>query len=555
MHNRKFFLIMLKPAILLILLFAYIKGMLFAQDPSVPPEKPKLIIGITISEMRYDYLNRFWNKFGNGGFKKLINNGVYCRNVHHDYLIAESGAGYASISTGAYPEVHGIVSDYWYDRLKDQVIYCIENDKTATIGGSYEEGRYSPGKMLAGTLSDQLRISNQFNSKSISVSLDPKAAILLGGHTANAAYWYDNQNGKWISSSYYIDSLDAWVNEFNSKNFSDIYLDKLWETLLPITEYSESIEDDNKFEAGLNGKRLFPYDLKVISTVKKGRTSYDVLKYSPYGNTYTKDFAIAAIVNENLGKDNYTDWLNVNFSATSFIGEKFLVRSVEMEDTYLRLDKDLEHFLNFIEGQVGMKNVLIYLTSENASADNPVYLSENGIPSGYFDYNSAMALLRTYLNLIYGNGEWVKFYYAQQIFLNKQLIEDSRLSLEDVQSRIAGFMIQFEGVSNALTSTHLLSNNYTRGYFEKIQKSFSQKRSGDILLHLSPGWIEKGIEKEFASSLHFDTHVPLVFYGWKIGKANVSRPLSVIDIMPSIAVFLDISCPASVEGNVITELF
>jgi arylsulfatase A-like enzyme len=226
-----------------------------------------------------------------------------------------------------------------------------------------------------------------------------------------------------------------------------------------------------------------------------------------------------------------------------------------MEDTYIRLDKDLEHFLNFIDEQVGMKNVLIYLTSENALAENPAFLVDNGMPSGYFNYNGATSLLGTYLNLIYGNGAWIKFYYAQQIYLNRQLIEDSKLNLEEFQDRVAGFMIQFEGVTNALTSTNLLKNNFTRGYFEKIQKSFSQKRSGDILIHLSPGWIEKGIDTEYASSLHFDTHVPLIFYGWKIGRTNVTRPISVTDIMPSIAVFLDISRPGSVEGDLIRELY
>jgi arylsulfatase A-like enzyme len=202
-----------------------------------------------------------------------------------------------------------------------------------------------------------------------------------------------------------------------------------------------------------------------------------------------------------------------------------------------------------------MKNVLIYLTSENALAEEPAFLVDNGMPSGYFNYNSATALLSTYLNLIYGNGTWIKFYYAQQIYLNRQLIEDSKLSFEEFQDRIAGFMIQFEGVNNALTSNNLLKNNFTRGYFEKIQKSYNQKRSGDILIHLAPGWIEKGADTEYSSSLHFDTHVPLVFYGWKIGRTNVTRPVSVTDIMPSIAVFLDISRPGSVEGDLIRELY
>jgi predicted AlkP superfamily pyrophosphatase or phosphodiesterase len=331
----------IKTIILLLMSVLIIKLDLTAQDPSVPPEKPKLIIGIIISEMRYDYINRYWNKFGDGGFKRLINKGVFCKNAHHDYLIAESGAGYASITTGAYPDVHGIVSDYWYDRLRDKITYCIENEKVETIGGSYEEGKYSPSKLLATTLSDQLRVSNQFNSKVISVSLDPKAAVISGGHTANAAYWYENTNGKWISSSYYVDSLPGWVNDFNSKEISNIYLDNTWETVRPLNEYTESIPDSNKYEIGLGGKNTFPYNLKTLSFVKRNKRDYSILKYTPFGNTYTKDFAIAAIVNENLGRTSYTDWLQVSFSATSFLSKNFSVWSVEMEDTYIRLDKDI----------------------------------------------------------------------------------------------------------------------------------------------------------------------------------------------------------------------
>ena len=541
--------------ILLIIGLSILNPGLEAQDPTVPPQKPKLVIGIVISGMRFDYLDRYWNKFSEGGFKRLVNNGVFCKNAHHDYLIAESGAGYASISTGAYPDVHGIVSDYWYDRVRDKVAYSIDNEKVTTTGGGFGEGRFSPSKMLAGTLSDQSRISSQFKSKVFSISLDPRAAILSGGHSANAAYWFDNEFGKWITSSYYLDSLPQWVNEFNSKEFANLYLDKSWETMFPISEYTESISDINKYERGIGGKVNFPYDLKVLSSLKKNKKNFKILRDTPFGNTFTKDFAISTIVNENLGKGENTDWLQVSFASTSFIGKNFHTWSVEMEDAYIRLDKDLEHFLNFIDEEVKMKNVLIYLTSENAMADNPSFLKDNGMPSGYFNYNNAMFLLKTYLNLIYGNGEWVKFYYAQQIYLNNKLIEDSKLSIVEFQNRVANFMTQFEGVSNALTSTNMLTNNYTRGYFEKMQRSFSQKRSGDILLHLYPGWIEKGAETEFESSLNYDSHVPLILYGWKTGRKTIIRPISVTDLMPTIAVFLNITRPGSIEGKLMEELF
>jgi hypothetical protein len=324
---------------------------------------------------------------------------------------------------------------------------------------------------------------------------------------------------------------------------------------LPIESYTESLPDDNKYETGFSGVKVFPYDLNKMSMVKKNQRNFDLLKYTPFGNSLTKDFAIATIVNEELGKDSYPDWLQVNFPASGYLGGKFSSNSAEIEDTYLRLDKDLEHFLLFLDEQVGMKNVLIYLTADNSMADDPSYMADQGLPAGYFNYNSSMSLLGAYLNLIYGKGDWIKFYYAQQIYLNRDLIENSKLSLIDFQDVVAAFMIQFEGVANTLTSTNLMTNNYTRGFFEKIQKSYNQKRSGDILLHLSPGWTEKGIDKPYASFFRYDSHVPLIWYGWKIGRSSIFRPVSVTDIMPTIAGFLDIPRSGSIEGNLIEELF
>lgn len=526
----------------------------FSQNPVIPSKKPKLIIGIVVSEMRYDYLERYWEKFGDGGFRRLVNNGVVCKNAHHDYLIAESSAGFATIATGAYPANHGLVADYWYDRLRGEIQSSIRDENANTLVGEYESGKYSPVHLKYSTLSDELRVANKFESKVISVSMDPRAAVISGGHAANASYWFDDISGKWISSSYYLDSMVNWVNVFNSKGFSDLYLKNTWNTLYPIKDYTESLEDNNPYEKGLKGQKTFPYDLSLLSTVKKKKTDYSLLRATPFGNSFTKDFAISAIVEEKLGKDDVTDWLSLNFSAGSYLGDSYNSWSIEMEDMYLRLDKDLEHFLNFVDKEIGMKNVLIYFTAENAASHDPAYLMNRRIPSGYFNYNSAVTLLRSYLNVIYGQGDWVKFYYSKQIYLNRTLIDDSKLSLSEFQERAARFILQFEGVSNVLTSSDLIRNNYTKGEFEKMQKTYNQKRSGDIILQLNPGWVETGAEREHSSSYNFDTHVPLIFYGWKTGRREISRNISVTDIMPTIAYFLNISRPQFVQGTIINEL-
>ena len=539
----------------LLSIFIFLTQSVFPQDRQIPSEKPKLVIGIVVSGMRYDFVNRYWDKFGEGGFKRLYSKGTNCKNTHHDYLIFEPGSGAASISTGAYPDVHGIVSDYWYDRLRNKIVFCVDDESVETVGGKFGEGKYAPTKLMISSLSDELRVADRFGPKVISISLDPKIAILSGGYAANGSYWYDNNSGKWNSSTFYMKSMPDWANDFNKKKIPDVYLSESWETLLPIDQYNSNIGNTNGNEKGFNGIKSFPYNLQTIAGKKKREIDYKILKYTPYGNTYTTDFAIATVLGEEMGKDPNTDWLSLNYAATSYAGELFSSWSVEMEDIYLRLDKELEHLFNFVDDEIGLKNVLIYLTADNATANPPSDQFGYKMPGGYFNYNSALSLLKSYLNVFYGNGEWVNFYYAQQIFLNRELIESSKFSLAEFQEKVAGFMVQFDGVSNALTATDLMKNNYTHGNFERMQNSYNQKRSGDVLLNISAGWIEKGADRQYASSFHYDSHVPLVWFGWKIGRQEINSKVSITDIAPTIAALLQISGPSSMQGAVIPEFF
>ncbi len=534
------------------ILLILITGILNTNGQRIPSGKPKLIIGITVSGMRYDYLSAYWDQFGEDGFRRMAGMGTYCKNAVYDQLITESAVGHAIIGTGARPDAHGIVADYWYERLEKDIRYCIYDPDVHGISSSDENGHTSPSQMLARTLSDELRIVNQFRSRVIGVSLDPKASVLQSGHTANAAYWFDPVHGTWTTSSYYLDSLPTWVETFNDKNYKDIYREKTWELLLAPSEYTSSLEDENTFETGFNGQVTFPYELSKISSQE---SRYSGLAVSPWGNTYTKDFAIAAMVNEEMGKRDVTDWINISFDAGKFLSESFSTWSLEIQDLYLRLDKDIAHLLSFIDDHVGLENALVYLTADNAIADDPEFLEGHRIPSGYFNYHSNISLLKSYLNAVYGQGEWVNLYYAHQIYLNRQLIEDSRLSLEEVQDRVANFMIQFSGVSNALPSYILQRNNFTEGIFNRIQNSYNQKRSGDVILYLTPGWVEKGsIYRESLSNFHYDAHVPLIFYGWKIKRATLPERVSPLDIVPTIAYFLEISVPENASGKVITGM-
>lgn len=525
------------------------------EHKKIPSEKPRLIVGIVVDQMRMDYISRFWNKYGEGGFKKMIQGGTYCKNASYNFLINETAVGHATISSGALPSYHGIIANTWYVSLQDKVINCVEDEGYQTVGGNYESGRCSPSKLLASTIGDELKLSNGFKSKVIGIALDDDAAILSAGHSADYAFWFDTRSGSWITSSFYTDSLPAWLTEFNQKDIARLYLQWTWEPILPIEEYTESLPDLNIFEKGINGKFVFPYDLKRLSQSRGSGLNYELIKYTPFGNSFTKDLAIAAIVNENLGKDEYTDILTIGFSASEYIGKNFNSNSVEMEDAFIRLDKELEHFINFLDEFVGAENVLIYLTADHGLTHNPAFLEEQKIPSGEFNPNAVLSLLSSYLNIMYGEGNWIRYYYAQQVYLNRELIEDARISLEDFQQKVAMFLLQFEGVSNAVTSHTLQTTSFPDGIFRNIQNGFHQKRSGDIIINLSPGWTEKSNNNSVKSSFAAgDNHVPLIWYGWKISRATINRSVSMIDIAPTLSFFLDIARPNASTGEVILEL-
>ena len=544
------------------LYIALLTVLLFSGEPlypqsrtRIPPEKPKLIVGIVVDQMRYDYIHRYWDKFSDEGIRELVISGTFCKNASYNYLINETATGHSTIATGSMPSNHGIISNSWYNNLQDEITSCVDDESYATVGGSYEAGRSSPSKLLASTIGDEIMLANNYRSKVIGIALDKPAAILSAGHSASAAYWYDDESGNWISSNYYMDSLPTWAREFNEKNLPETYLTRSWETLLPLNEYTESLPDTCEFETGLGGRSVFPYDLERISMGRRNERDYGILRNTPYGNVLTRDFATAAMICEELGQDEYTDYLAVGFSPPEQIGKLLGSFSVEMQDIMLRLDSELAHFLDFLDDYVGLQNTLIFLTADHGLAHDPDYLRSHKIPAGDFNPYSSLSLLGSYLNAIYGKGDWVKFYYGQQVYLNHELIENAGIPYLEIQDRVAQFLIQFEGVSNAMTSYTIQNSNFTKGIAARMQNGFHQKRSGDVIINLAPGWVEKADENSsYHSSYLGDNHVPLIFYGWKIGRSTITRPVNMIDIAPTISYFLEISRPNVSTGDIILEL-
>jgi predicted AlkP superfamily pyrophosphatase or phosphodiesterase len=539
----------------LILVFVKLHG----QGAYLPPDKPKLVIGIVVEELNYNQLEKFHDKLCENGIKKLINEGTYFKNASYEYLLTQSAPGHATIATGAEPSFHGITSDNWYTPLKNELINCTKDVSVNSVGGSFESGLHSPVNLLVSTFSDELAIATNKKAKVFGVGLKESSAIFSAGHTANAAYWFDNTTGTWMSSSYYISALPDWVNDFNAMKFSDTYMNSTWNLLRPAKDYADCLPDSNSFEIGFNNINYFPYDLKKLrpGNTFSSKNDYSLLRETPFGNSLTTNFAIRLIQKERLGKDDVTDYLSICYSATDYIGHRFGPSSVEMGDAILRLDDDIKNLLTFINDSIGKKNVLIYFTAAHGISEIPAVLEKNRIPSGYFQQNQALQLLRSYLNAIYGEGEWVKGYSERQIFLNRTLIEDARLSLDDVQKKVARFLVQFTGVEAAYPYSAFEANDFGNGNLKRIINNFSPQRSGDVIVILNPGWVEKvnDFVTNYNSPYEYDSHVPLIWYGWTVNRATVTRQVNITDIAATLSTLCKIPYPNACTGEPMFELF
>jgi len=539
------------------LICAFVK--MSGQGAYLPPDKPKLVIGIVVEELKYDQLEKFRDRLGENGIKRLINEGTYFKNASYEYMLTQSAPGHATIATGAEPSYHGITSDEWYVPLKNELINCTHDVNVNSVGGSFESGMHSPVNLLVSTFSDELEMSSNRKAKVFGVGIRESSAIFSAGHAANAAYWFDNTTGTWMSSTYYINSLPTWVIDFNAMKFSDTYLNGTWNLFRPAKDYVDCLPDSNGFEAGFNGINYFPYDLKKLRSKNEfnSKNDYSLLRETPFGNSLTTDFAIRLIKNERLGKDDVTDYLSICYSATDYIGHRFGPSSVEMGDAILRLDDDIKNLLTFLNDSIGKKNVLIYFTAAHGISEIPTVLEKNRIPSGYFQQNQALQLLRSYLNAVYGEGDWVKGYSERQIFLNRTLIEDARLSLDDVQKKVARFLVQFTGVEAAYPYSAFEANDFGNGNLKRIINNFSPQRSGDVIVTLNPGWVEKGTDyvTNHNSPWEYDSHVPLIWYGWTVNKSTVTRQVNMTDIAATLSTLCKVPYPNACTGEPMFELF
>lgn len=540
-----------------IFLFCFILTSAGAQENSqttFDPEKdliatPKLVVGIVVDQMRYDYITRFWNRFGNDGFKRMISEGFNLRNNHFNYIPTYTGPGHASVFTGSAPETHGIIGNDWFNKFENQMVYCAGDPAVTPVGTKDDAGKMSPHRLLTTTVADENRLHTQMRGKTIGVAIKDRGAVLPAGHTANAAYWFHGQNeGVWISSSFYMDHLPQWVQEFNAGGHAEKYL-MPWNTLQDVNTYAESGEDLNDFEGGFKGQKTaeFPYDLKKLSKQNGG---FDIVKVTPYGNSLTLDFALAAIDGEQLGQDAFTDFLTISFSSPDYVGHNFGVNSKEIQDTYIRLDRDIARLLNELDSKVGEGNYTVFLTSDHGGVQVPAYLESVKIPSGYFETSNFRKELNNFVSNRFKANDLVKNVSNGQVFFNYEAVSKNGISREELQKEVAHYLLQYDRINQVYTREQLEGTTFAEGMAAAIDHGFHQKRSGDVIYLLDPSVISYSrTGSTHGSGQNYDTHAPLIFFGRGIKAGNSLERTEIVDIAPTISALLGIPFPNGSTGR------
>ena len=518
---------------------------LFSIGVGLFAQKPKLVVGLVVDQMRQDYIYRYWERFGNDGFKKLIANGYSFENCNFDYVPTYTGPGHASIYTGTTPAIHGVIANNWFDKKKNLSVYCVDDDKYTTVGAT-SAGK-SPHQMISSTITDQLRIASQFRSKVIGISLKDRGAVLPAGHSGTA-YWYDSKSGNFVTSNYYMNDLPKWVQDFNAKKLALQYTSGMWNTLYPIATYTASFADDNNYEytIGKIAKPVFPYNLDEI----RQKMEFKLLNYLPGGNTILIDMGKDAILNEKLGQGTETDFLSLSFSATDYAGHAFGPQAVEIEDMYLRLDKDLADFMNFLDKTIGKDNWSLFISSDHGANEVVSYLTDHKIPAGLIEGEKVEQMVKSALFKQYGDSLLLNL-SNEQLFLDLAKIESLKLNLCEVE-HVAGLAaLGYEGYIKYFTSCSFAQGIFPGFVLEQnLYKGWNAKRSGEVMLLTAPSWMESSKKgTTHGSSYSYDTRVPLIFYGNGIKKGKSINPVSITDIAPTLAHLMKVQYPNGCTGK------
>jgi predicted AlkP superfamily pyrophosphatase or phosphodiesterase len=513
-------------------------------------QRPKLVVGIVVDQMRWDYLYRYYDRYSPDGFKRMLTQGFSCENAFIPYTPTYTAAGHTSVYTGSVPAINGIIGNNWYRRDLKRSWYCAEDTTVKSVGSTSSAGKMSPRNMWTTTITDELRLATNFNSKSIGIALKDRGAILPAGHSANAAYWFDNSTGGWITSTYYMNELPDWVKKVNDKKLPDQYMAQNWNTLYPIETYKQSTEDNKPYESNLTGEdNTFPHQTSTITN------KYEAFRGTPYGNTFTFDLAKAAIDGEKLGQRGVTDFLAVSFSSTDYVGHAFGPNSIEIEDTYLRFDKELAAFYTMLDAKLGKGQYLVFLTADHGAAHVPNFMKEHNIPAGAFDDAEIRKWLNENAEKKFGVKNAIETVMNYQLYLNYSALETAKVDQEDLKKWAIRELSQHPAIMSAFDLHELAETTLPSTIKERVMNGYNQKLSGDIQFVFMPQWFDGGYKGTTHGTWNpYDAHIPMVWFGWKIKPGKTNRETYMTDFAPTIAALLHIQMPNGNVGHVVEEI-
>jgi predicted AlkP superfamily pyrophosphatase or phosphodiesterase len=517
-------------------------------------QRPKLVVGIVVDQMRWDYLYRYYDRYSEGGFKRLLNEGFSCENTFINYLPSYTAVGHTVVYSGSIPAIDGIVGNDWVDQITGRKWYCTEDTLTQTVGATGKAGQMSPSNLLVSTITDELRLATNFQSKVVGVSLKDRAAILPAGHTANAAFWFDDNSGRFITSTYYMKDLPEWVKKFNANDEPQQLVANGWNTLYPINTYTQSTADNVSWEGNFKGEDapVFPHNVKNIYKEDRGS-----LRSTPFGNTLTLDFAKAAVNGYNLGMGKSPDFLTISCASTDYVGHKYGPNSIEVEDTYLRLDKDFTAFFKFLDQKIGKGNYLVFLTADHGAAHSIGFMQEYHMPADFIESNKIDKSLNQFLAQQFNVENLILSSINYHFSFDLKKIAENKVDYDAVKKAAVSFLQKQPGVQFAVDIDHIGNAPVPEPIKARIINGYNTKRCGPVMIIPDPGWFEG--KAGSTGTTHgnwnpYDTHIPLVFMGWGIKHGATNRNVRMSDISPTLAALLHIQMPNGNVGEVIREV-
>lgn len=519
------------------------------QSNTVAIERPKLVVGIVVDQMRWDYLYRYQKRYTDGGFKRLLGEGFSCENTMIPYVPSVTAIGHTCIYTGSVPSIHGIAGNNF---VKDgKKVYCTDDDSVKPVGTTSVAALMSPRNLWVSTIGDEMKIASNGRAKVVGVALKDRASILPAGHNPNGVFWFDDQTGCFITSSYYMDRLPKWVEAFNDKRLPEQYLSQKWNTLYPKNTYTESTTDENEYENGIREGVKATLPLNLPELYKK--YGYGIIRNTPFGNSLTLDMAKAAIDGEQLGADDETDLLTVSCSSTDYIGHQVGTHAIETEDTYLRLDKAIADFLTYLDSKVGKGNYLVFLSADHGAMNNAAFLQDRRIPAGSWDASATAKKLNHVLAKEYPEaGDIVKTVMNYQVFFNRDVIKSKQLDFDNIKQTVVNVLKEDPSVLYACDMAKASTESIPEEVKSRIINGYNRERSGDVVIILKPNFYAHGMKgTDHGAWNSYDTHIPLVFMGWGIKHGATTKQTFMTDIAPTIAAMLHVQAPNGCVGKAI----